>query len=1283
MNIFRKLAVHAAVGFALGIATHAFAQQDVITTVVGNGPNGIPALNANIATPEQVAIDAQGNVYVATYQQQRVFEITTSGKIVLIAGNGVAGYSGDGGLATAASLNYPQGVAVDGANPANVYIADTYNCLVRKVTAATGIISTVVGLVTTPADGVPYTSCGFSGDGGAANAAEIYYPVGLALNLASNNLYLADYENGRVRKVAGGTAGGTITTIAGGGGDATTANNCQGSAPYGDGAAAGQSYLCDPAAVALDTSVSPANVFIADQSHCVVREIVGSSGKIYQIAGSYTLGCGYTDNVAAASGQLYYPQQLAVQVNGKTTTVTVADFYNFLIRQFTLTYTAGVPTPGNITSIAGVYESGYSGDGGPALTAGIGLPVGVVFDSAGDLYLAGEYDDRVRKVTKSTGDINTVAGWGNVSYSLPTGISGVPGGGVSLYQPSDVFADPLSTKLYIGGYGSQNDYLWDSSTTDVANFAGNGVSGYAGDGAAANAATTELDYPTGVVKDSSGNVFLADYSNCVVRKDDASDGKIHTVVGGTDGASNGCGYGGDGGPATAAQIDTADGLAIDAANNLYLADSSNCLIRRVSSSTGIITTVAGLVTTPSGGVPSAGNCGASSDGAKATSTTINPPTGVAVDGQGNLYIAQPNEARVRKVDAVSGLISAFAGDGVAGYSGDGVATQVYLDTPQRIAADVNGNVFIADFNNALLRWVDPAGQLTTFAGTPQTYGFGGDGGPALGALLSGPAGVSQDSAGNFYFADQTNQRVRKITAFAGYGRSTASLAFGDQATGTSSEYQPVYLSAIGPVTINSVTAPAGFAEIDDCAGTSLTTGQTCEIDVAFTPSKTGTTEGALSISSNAFLANQASTVALSGHGVGLTLTGSLAFGTNLIKTPVSKTVTLANSGSALTFGKIYLTEATDFSIASTTCPAAGATFATGASCAITVAFSAQTIGAKKSALVISSSDPTSPLLAAATGNGSAVELSTSTLAFPTANTGTLESLDLTVTNLGTNTLTLAPAISGTGAAAFAVLSTGNTCTSGVAAGKSCTLPVLFDPTSGGSFAATLTLTTNGGTNPVVALSGSSIAVTVSPASIAFPTIPAGTNEASLVTVNNLGSTPLTLATAFSGTGAAAYTIGTTKNTCGTSVAAKTSCSFYVKFTPSAAQTYSATLTLTTNGGANPAIALSGTGKAVVTATPTSITFTTITHGTNEASQVPVNNPLTTAITLSNAFSGTGASAYSIASNLNTCGSSVAPGSSCSFYVKFSPAAAQTYTATLTITTNGGTDPTVSLTGTGK
>jgi sugar lactone lactonase YvrE len=1258
---------------AFGAVQGAFAQQDVVTTFAGGGPNGIPAVNANLNEPNGMAIDLQGNIYIAGFPQNRIYKITPSGIITVVAGSGVRGYSGDGGLAIAANLNQPQGVAVDGANPANIYISDSANCLIRKVTASTGIITTIAGLVTKPTSGAPYATCGYSGDGAAADAAKINAPETLALNPATNDLYFADYNNGRVRKVAGGTPTGIITTIAGGGGSTTATNNCQGSAPYGDGAAANQSYLCQPVGVVLDTKVSPVNIFITDSSRCAVREVIGSSGKIYQVAGTYG-ACGFVDNVAATSARLYYPYQLQVQSTGTTETVTVADLDNYRIRQFPVTVTGGVPTSGTITTIAGD-GSGYSGDGGPATKGGMTQPWGIVFDAAGDYYVSEQGSDRVRKVTKSTGFLSTIAGWGpnaagQINYSDPVGITADPGTGIALYQSTAVYADPRSTLLYIGGYSSQAVYSIDSSTGKVSNFAGNGIAGFAGDGTVATTLGVQLSNPSGSVKDASGDVYIADFSNCVVRKVTAGTGVISTVAG-TPGR---CGFSGDGGAALSAEMYGPSALAIDSANNLYIADYYNCSIRRVDGSSQIITTYAGIDA-----------CGYNGDNLPATSAKLNYPNGVAIDGQGNLFIADQNNHRIRKVDANFGFITTVAGDGVGGYTKDGFATAVSLNTPQGVTADPNGNIFISDTYNDILRWVDPAGNLITFAGTPDVNGFSGDGGPATSAMFYYPVGITQDNTGNFYTADYNNDRVRKISAFAGYGRSTNELQFAKQGIGTTSEFQPVILSAIGPITISNIAVTAGFTEYDDCTGYALVAGETCEVDVYFSPSKVGETKGTLTISSDAFAFStpQANTVNLAGLGDGISVSGSLAFGSQTLHTTTAQTITINNSGSAVTLKPITLASTGQFTITGGTCPVGGGLLAANSSCTVSVSFTPTAIGAAQNTLRVLSTDSVSPLLVPITGNGIGFTISPGSLTFASTTAGTSETLNLTITNVSTVAITLATSITGTGAAEFVVGTTGNTCGTSVAAGKSCVLPVQFKAAAAGAFSASLNLTTNGGTNPTISLTGTATAsVTYTPTALSFGPVVENASSILNVTVGNTGSSPLTVAAAISGTNASAFKVlTTTANTCQTAVPAGKTCTLPVQFTPTAIANFTATLTLTTSGGSNPVIPLTGSGTAPVVATPTTLAFGTISVGTTSTLSVTITNNGASTIGIGSSIS-TSAPFTELFTSANTCLSGLAPTASCTLPVQFAPTTATASSATLTINA-GATTLTVSLTGTGK
>ena len=287
----------------------------------------------------------------------------------------------------------------------------------------------------------------------------------------------------------------------------------------------------------------------------------------------------------------------------------------------------------------------------------------------------------------------------------------------------------------------------------ISTVAGTGTAGFSGDGGAATSA--QLNYPIGVALDGAGNLYIADRFNHRIRKVDAA-GVISTVAGdGTQDNDGFGGFGGDGGAATAARLNLPAGVAVDGSGNLYISDWGNHRIRKVDAE-GVISTVAGS------GRSGFGMGGYSGDGGVAVAARLNTPIGVAVDGSGNLYIADSNNYRIRKVDA-AGVISSVAGTGRADFSGDGgPATEAYLRGPTGVALDRAGNLYIADWGNHRIRKVDSAGVISTVAGDG-TRGAGGDGGPASAAQLNDPTGVALDRAGNLYIADWGNQRIRRLT----------------------------------------------------------------------------------------------------------------------------------------------------------------------------------------------------------------------------------------------------------------------------------------------------------------------------------------------------------------------------------------------------------------------------------------------------------------------------------------------------------------------------------------
>lgn len=288
-----------------------------------------------------------------------------------------------------------------------------------------------------------------------------------------------------------------------------------------------------------------------------------------------------------------------------------------------------------------------------------------------------------------------------------------------------------------------------------------------GDGCLATHAITSS---FGVALDNSGNLYIAETYDAAfsgIRKVNASTGIITMVVGGS------YGYSGDGGPATSAELAEPVAVALDAAGDIYIADMENLRVRKVTASTGIITTVAGN-----------GTAGPAGDGGAATSAELNYPWGVTVDASGNIYIADTSNNRIRKVTASTGVISTVAGNGTAGYSGDGgQATKAEIAFPYGVAVDLSGNIYIADSGNMRIRKVSAStGIISTVVGDG-TQGYSGDGGLATNAEICLPWGVTVDAAGDIYFSDPDADDVRKVNAATGIINTVAGASTGCWGTG--------------------------------------------------------------------------------------------------------------------------------------------------------------------------------------------------------------------------------------------------------------------------------------------------------------------------------------------------------------------------------------------------------------------------------------------------------------------------------------------------------------------
>ncbi len=699
--------------------------------------------------------------------------------ISLVAGGGPNGLS-----APNSSIGYPGGITRDGLG--NTYIADPFSNRVFKINPG-GTLTVFAG----NGSGIGGEG-GYSGDGGPASSAELSRPEGVAVD-PGGDVFIADTDNSVIRCVVGSAGGcldsslavGSITTVAG--------NAGLGAGHSGDGTAATSGQLDDPSGVFVD---SQGNIYIADTDNSVIRCVVGSAGgclgstlavgSITTVAGNATLGAGYSgDGTAATSAQLDLPGGVFVDGPGN---IYIADTYNSVIREV-------AAATGHIQTVAGAFypynfTCNFSGDGGVATSAQLCLPAGVSVDGSGNIFIADSDNFVIREV--SAGTIQTIAGTGGTAGYMGDGGSAT---GAELNYPNGLFVEAAS--VFIAD--TDNLVIREVSGGTIQTFAGNHTVAYSGDGGAATNAS--LFASGSVFVDGAGDIFVADTYNCVIREIAAAGGDIQTVAG------NGtCGYSGDGATATGAQLNFPGGVFVDSLGDIFIADTENSVVREVVAGTGNIETVAGNV---------AAGAGYSGDGAVATSAQLSAPSGVFVDGGGNIFVADTGNSAIRCVVGTAGGclgsalavgdIATVAGTGTpcsepASSCGDGgLATSAQLNFPASASVDAFGNLFIADtFDSKIREVVAATGNIQTVAGTG-IASYSGDGGLATSALLDDPYGMSVDSLGNIFIADTFNSVVRELVAVTGNIQTVAG-------NGTEG-----YAGDGGPATSANLLHPLGVA----------------------------------------------------------------------------------------------------------------------------------------------------------------------------------------------------------------------------------------------------------------------------------------------------------------------------------------------------------------------------------------------------------------------------------------------------------------------------------------
>jgi sugar lactone lactonase YvrE len=561
-------------------------------------------------------------------------------------------------------------------------------------------------------------------------------------------------------------------------------------------------------------AVNGQHLYVGDAANPVLRDVNTNTGQEAALAGND--GYGYSGDGGLATAAMIQGAGAVVTCGTDT---YFSDTLNFVIRK--------VDGAGHITTVVGNGTYGNSGDGGPATSAQIGLvyglacipgstgpdfpflffsdgphgvvrgltangnvvlyvsglsyPTGIVFDAAANFFIADPGSEIVIRLDGILGTFSILAGiQGQKGYSGDGGA----GSAAKLDNPWGLAVMPSTVNYGCGCLvaitDNNNNRVRVVNEHGVINtLAGNGIASFAGDGAAANNSTTELNHPYGLAFDAVSNVlYLADYLNFRVRQIVISTQIITTAAG------NGTpSWSGDTGAANLAQMGNPVGVAFDAAGNEYISDNQDNVIREVTASTGNITTVAGIP----------GQSGFAGDTHLATAALLSDPTGIAVNASGDIFIADTLNQRVRRVDHATQVITTVAGNGAAGFSGDGgSATATDLNSPLAVAVDGAGNLFISDTGNNRVREVS-GGIITTYAGNG-TSAYAGENGPANAASLNGPLGLAVDSVGNLFISDSLNNRVRRvdhtsfvITLVAGNG--TAGLA-GDNnlATGASLKF---------------------------------------------------------------------------------------------------------------------------------------------------------------------------------------------------------------------------------------------------------------------------------------------------------------------------------------------------------------------------------------------------------------------------------------------------------------------------------------------------------------
>lgn len=635
----------------------------------GTGNQDGTRFSARFNGPSGVAVDSSGNLYVADARNYTIRKITPQGVVTTLAGK--AGQPGsDDGVGANARFGWPGSVAIDPSG--NIIVADPPNHTIRKISPG-GTVTTIAG--TAGLDG--------SNDGNGA-AARFFGPEGVAVD-GSGNVYVADSANQTIRKI---TPAGDVTTLAG-------SPELAGS-DDGSGSAARFNYPC---AVAVDAI---GNVYVVESNNSIVRKIT-PEGVVTTLAGmAETIG---SSDGTGSDARFNFLQGIAVGSDGS---VFVADAGNLTIRK--------ISPIGFVTTVAGTTNQDGSSDGSGA-DARFGCPIGLATDPAGNVYIADSGNNTIRKLSPEN-IVTTIAGRPR-SYGSTDGA----GSRARFNQPAGLSVD-----------NSGNIFIADSANRIIRKISPLGkVTTLAGladvdgstDGTGSDA---RFSIPLDITIDRSGNIYVIDY-NSTLRKINPS-GYVSTLAGVAWEIGTNDGHG------TTARFDNPRGIATDISGNVYVTETYKYTIRKITPA-GDVTTIAGTV-----GMPG------SADGPSAAAQ-FNEPTGIAVDSSGNVYVADTGNNTIRRITPI-GEVSTLAG--IAGTSGsvDGMGAVARFNRPKDIAIDAFDNLYVADSENCTIRKITPGGQVTTIVG------IAGSSATILGPLPSSlgyPMAVAVDqSTGDLYIS---------------------------------------------------------------------------------------------------------------------------------------------------------------------------------------------------------------------------------------------------------------------------------------------------------------------------------------------------------------------------------------------------------------------------------------------------------------------------------------------------------------------------------------------------